>query len=66
MKRRKKSNEEAAIPLLEVAAKEALMEGKSLNLREVSARVSPDVVRGVNGLYGKLKSLRFGLSEGDF
>lgn len=49
---------EAAMPHIESAARSVLSTGKSLNLREVTSRVQPDVLSGVHGLFRVLREVR--------
>ena len=57
-KRRRQANLEQAMPHLEAAGREVLIAGKSLNLREMTARVPTEVLSGVQGLYDVLRDVR--------
>lgn len=58
LQRRKAAKLEQAMPHLEAAGKEAMLTGKALNLREMTARLPVDVVHSVHGLYDVLKDVR--------
>lgn len=58
LKRRKQAHLEKAMPQLESVGREILMAGKSLNLREVAARVPCEVISGVQGLYYILRDVK--------
>jgi hypothetical protein len=57
-KRRREANLNAAMPHLEAAGREVLMEGKALNLREVTARIPPQVLSSVQGLFDVLRDVQ--------
>lgn len=57
-KRRREANLNAAMPHLEAAGREVLLEGKALNLREMSARVPPKVLSRVQGLFDVLRDVQ--------
>ena len=61
LRRRKVANLQEAIPHLESAGKEVLMAGKSLNLREMKARLPHEVTQSIQGFYGVLKDVRLRL-----
>lgn len=57
-KRQRVANLSSAVTHLTVAVREALADGKSPNLREMSTRLDPQVLHGVQGLFGVLQDLR--------
>lgn len=57
-KRRRQANLNAAMPHLEAAGREVLMEGKALNIREMTARVPPQVLSSVQGLFDVLRDVQ--------
>lgn len=58
LKRRRQANLDSAMPYLEAAGREVLLEGKALNLREMSARVPPKVLSSVQGLFDVLRDVQ--------
>lgn len=63
LKRRRQSNLDHVMPILENAGREVLMEGKALNLREISARVPQEVISSIPGIFGILKSVQSNLES---
>ncbi len=57
-KRCHQANLDAAMPHLEAAGREVLIEGKALNLREMTARVPPQVLSSVQGLFDVLRDVQ--------
>lgn len=57
-KRCRQANLNAAMPHLEAAGREVLMAGKALNLREMTARVPPQVLSSVQGLFDVLRDVQ--------
>jgi hypothetical protein len=58
LKRRREANLNTAMPHLEAAGRQALLEGKALNLREISARVPAHVLSSVQGLFDVLRDVQ--------
>lgn len=57
LKRRKQAKLQDAMPHLEYVGHEVLLAGRSPNLREMSARLPQELVRGIQGLYPVLKEV---------
>lgn len=57
-KRQRELNLQNALPHLHAAVHDILIDGKAPNLREVSARVDPQVLSSVHGLFGVLRDIQ--------
>lgn len=57
-KRRRQVYLASVMPCLEAAGEEVLAAGKAINFREISARVPPEMLAGVQGLYGLLRNMK--------
>lgn len=58
LRRRKQAKLEEAMRHLKAAGKKALLEGKSPNLREMTARLPHEVIRSAQRLFDVLKDVR--------